>query len=240
MINLFKKKNFENPLPVDIHSHLLPGIDDGVQDMEEALQVIKELIELNYKKLITTPHINSEFYPNTADIIEERLAAVRQKIKEENLPVELHAAAEYYLDETLIEKLDKNEKLLTMGDNYLLFECSFLNEPLYLKDFLFKAQSKGYKPILAHPERYAFVHSNPEIIEDLKSRGILLQVNMMSLAGHYNKAAKKIAEKLIKNQQVDLLGSDCHNSQHIHVIKEAINSKSFQKALDLPLLNYTL
>lgn len=240
MISLFKKKPSVNKLPVDVHSHLLPGIDDGVNDLEDAVEVIRGLSNFGYKKLVTSPHINNEFYPNTPKIINEKLDIVRKELKRLNISIELEAAAEYFLDETLVEKLDNNENLLTFGDKHLLFECSFLNEPLYLKDFLFKAQSKGYKPILAHPERYAFVQNNQEILDDLKNRGVLLQVNMMSLTGHYNKPAKKIADKLIKNGQVDLLGSDCHNKMHLEVIKEAINSKSFQKALDLPLLNYRL
>lgn len=241
MINLFGKKSTpKNPLPVDVHSHLLPGIDDGVRDMEEALEVIQRLSEFGYKKLITTPHINNEFFPNTADIIREKHGQVIKAIKAAGIPVEFEAAAEYFLDETLMDKLEKDEPLLTFGNNHLLFECSFLNEPLYLKDFLFNAQSKGYKLILAHPERYAFIQNNPDMLDDLKNRSVLLQVNMMSLTGHYNKPAKKIAEKLIKKGQVDLIGSDCHNPLHLNIIREAINSKSFRKALDLPLLNYKL
>ncbi|MGK7391858.1 MAG: tyrosine-protein phosphatase [Candidatus Cyclobacteriaceae bacterium M2_1C_046] len=241
MINFFRKRSApENPLPVDIHSHLLPGIDDGVKDINEALEVIKKLVDFGYKKLITTPHINNEFFPNTPEIITEKYNEVKNAIREAAIDVEFEAAAEYFLDETLMEKIEKDEPLLTFGNNHLLFECSFLNEPLYLKEFLFNAQSKGYKLVLAHPERYAFVQNNPDILDDLKNRSVLLQVNMMSLTGHYNKQAKKIADRLIKKGHVDLIGSDCHNPLHVNIIREAINSKSYRKALDLPLLNYQL
>lgn len=239
MISLFKKKIIKE-LPVDIHSHLIPGIDDGVKSIEEALTVLKHFISLGYKKVVTTPHINPEFYPNTPSIIAEGFNELKKAVDEHKLNIEIEFAAEYYLGDELWQNTQEKKELLTFGDNYLLFECSFLNEPFYLKEFIFNVISQGYKPVLAHPERYAFVHHNFQLLEDLKNRGVLLQINALSLIGHYTHYPKKIAERLIKNEMVDFIGSDCHNVHHIELLKEAKHSKSFQKALDLPLLNRQL
>ena len=239
MINFFKKKS-NKTLPVDVHSHLLPGIDDGVATVEEALLILQSLHELGYKKAITTPHINPEFFPNTPENILKVYNKIRDELERAQINIELQVAAEYYLTEELIQKININEPLLTFGDKFLLFECSFLNEPFYLKEFIFKAISSGYKPVLAHPERYAFVMNDFGILEDLKNRGVLFQINAISLAGAYQKGARKIAEKLIRMGMVDLVGSDCHNIHHLELLKAAKSGKSFQKALDLPLLNYQL
>jgi protein-tyrosine phosphatase len=239
VISLFKKKPYHG-LPVDVHSHLLPGIDDGVESIEESLRILKAFHNLDYKKVITTPHVNPEFYPNTSEDILDKYHVVQAALQQENIDIELEVAAEYFLGEELMEKVTQDVPLLTFGGKYLLFECSFLNEPLFLKEFIFKAISLGYKPVLAHPERYAFVYHDFSRLEDLKNRGVLLQINANSLAGAYQKPAKKIAEKMIREQMVDLIGSDCHNFHHIQLLNKTKSSKSFQKALDLPLLNYQL
>ena len=239
MIQLFKKKS-EKTLPVDVHSHLLPGIDDGVKTIEESLQILKEFKGLGYKKIITTPHINPEFYPNTPEIINEKLNELKEAILNEGIDIEVEAAAEYYLGEELMQQVNNNEPLLTFGSKYLLFECSFLNEPFFLRDFIFKVISLGYKPVLAHPERYAFVQANFDILEDMKNRGVLLQLNISSLVGAYQPMARKLAEKMINKGIVDILGSDCHNIHHISYLHEALYNKSFKKAVELPLLNYQL
>lgn len=239
MIGLFKKKSARG-LPVDVHSHLLPGIDDGVKTIEESLEILKTFRSYGYKKVITTPHVNPEFYPNTSEDILKKYDEVKVALQQENIDLQLEVAAEYFLGEELMEKINHDMPLLTFGGKYLLFECSFLNESFFLKEFIFRAMSLGYKPVLAHPERYAFVHNDFSILEDLKNRGVLLQINANSLIGAYQKPAKKTAEKMIRKQMVDLIGSDCHNYHHIKLLNEAKDSKSFQKALDLPLLNYQL
>lgn len=223
-----------------MHSHLLPAIDDGVTDLEEAEKIISEFITLGYKKLITTPHIISDLYRNTPQIIREQLAAVRTFLKERNLNISIDAAAEYYLDDHLFQSLKNNEELLTFGDNYLLFETNFISESLLLKEFVFLATSKGYRVILAHPERYLYLHNQYGKIEDLLARGVKLQVNISSLTGYYSKPAQKLAIELIEKGHVHFLGSDCHNINHIDLIKKARSSKYFEKALTLPLLNNSL
>lgn len=228
-------------LKCDVHSHLIPGIDDGAQTMGDSIALIKEFQKLGYKKIITTPHILTDGYRNTPEIILSGLEKVRAALKTEGVAMELHAAAEYYLDYDFERKLD-NKELLTFGDNYLLFEVSFLYPPDNLNDIIFKLLTSGYKPILAHPERYNFWHSKFSKYEELKEKGVLLQLNINSLTGHYSPETKKVAEMLIEKNMIDLLGSDCHNINHIKLIN---SSALYENALHTlinsgKLLNPTL
>lgn len=225
---------------VDMHSHLLPGLDDGVQSFEETEAIVLRFQEMGYRKLITTPHVMSDFYRNTnADII-NKLNEVNIVLAHKGIDVTLEAAAEYYLDEVLMHRLKADDPLLTFGQQYLLFETNFMTEPLNLKEFIFLATTKGYKPVLAHPERYMYLQSKFEKAEDLIDRGVFFQVNIASLSGYYSKAAQSTAQKLIDKGHIHFLGSDCHTLQHIQLAEETRRNKYFQKAISLPLLNNTL
>lgn len=219
----------------DMHSHLLPGIDDGVKSNEHSLETIRRLMDLGYEKFVTTPHIMSDTYPNTPELIREKLTSLREFLKEQNMNVEVSAAAEYYLDEYTMNAVNGPDDLLTFGNKYLLFETNYLSEPYILKEFIFNATSKGYRPVLAHPERYQYM--TMEKAQDLIDRGVLLQVNLLSLSGFYMKSAQKFAEKLIENKMISFLGTDCHNDQQAVAIKKALQTKAFAKAAELPLLN---
>ncbi len=244
MFGLFKKKVEENPsvapILVDVHSHFLPGIDDGVQSFEEALDILRAFSAMGYKKVITTPHIYWDYYPNTPEIILKKLHVLREKIAETDIDIKISAAAEYFLDDHLISLVENKGKLLTFGENYLLFETSFINQPAYLVDTLFKIFALGLTPVMAHPERYLYMHNNIQLAEDLVDRGVLLQVNINSLTGHYSKEVKKCAEKLIDKNLVSFLGSDCHNMRHVGVLKRSAQTKYFKKLANQPILNNTL
>ncbi|MBL7873934.1 MAG: capsular biosynthesis protein [Cyclobacteriaceae bacterium] len=239
MISFFQKKNkFHNPLHTDIHSHLLAGLDDGVKTQKEAIELVSYFHKLGYQKLITTPHINSDYYRNEPEPIRRVLAELNDALQAESMAVVVEAAAEYYLDEELMKKVDSKENLLTFGQSYLLFETNFLTEPYQLNDFIFKVITQGYKPILAHPERYAYMTLAKA--EDLKNRGVLFQINIPSLVGLYSKPIQQLAYKLIDQGWVDLLGSDCHHATHLQVLEDAVQNKYFRKAVELPLLNNSL
>ncbi len=243
MLNWFKRNSSKEgaTLPViDIHSHLLPALDDGVQSFEEAEAIILQFHKLGYKKLITTPHVMSDFFKNSNEIILAKHTELTRWLALKGIPVEVQAAAEYYLDEELIKKIETNEPLLTFGNNYLLFETNFMTEPLNLKEFIFLATTRGYKPVLAHPERYLYIQNNFSKAEDILNRSVLFQLNISSISGYYSKAAQTIAQKLIDKGWVHLLGSDCHNQQHIQLLEETRHAKYFRKAISLPLLNNTL
>jgi protein-tyrosine phosphatase len=233
-----KKKNFEGLLSTtDLHSHLLPGIDDGVQSIEEALIVIKGFINLGFKKLVTTPHIMYDFYKNDADIITEKLAEVKKALVEASLDIEIEAAAEYYLDENFLALINSDSKLLSFGDNYLLFELSFMTKPLTIKEAVFSMQTKGYKPVLAHAERYLYYHDSIKDLQELSNNGVLLQLNLLSLLGYYSKSVKKMANKLIEKEMISFIGSDCHNATQLMSIGEVLNSAAMNPLQEQKLLN---
>lgn len=237
----FFKKTVSAPkdiLLADMHSHLLAGLDDGVKLNEEAVHIILKFQELGYQKLITTPHIMSDYYRNEPEQIKNALNQLSVILLEKGIDIKVEAAAEYYLDEELIKKLNNQETLLTMGDNYLLFETNFFTEPYQLNEFIFTAITRGYKLILAHPERYQYM--SLEKAEELRDRGVHLQLNIPSLVGAYGKPVMKMAEKLVDKGWVDFVGSDCHNIIHIETLAEAYQNKYFIKALELPLLNNSL
>jgi len=239
---LFKKKKQFNGLitEVDVHSHLLPGIDDGVDTLESSIEVIKGFENLGYKKLITTPHIMHDFYKNNPEIINSKLALVREAMKKEGMGIKLEGAAEYYLDEYFMQLIDTDAPLLTFGDNYLLFELSFVSKPLTIKDAVFKLLTKGYKPILAHPERYLYFHRAYSELMELKESGALLQLNLLSISGYYSKAVRQFANKLINDKKIDLIGSDCHNARQLLALKDTLDSSAMNQLLNLNLLNNTL
>lgn len=241
--SLFSKFSKTDSAPVDfstvktdMHSHLIPGIDDGAKTIEDSITLVRRLHELGYRKAITTPHIMSDFYKNTPEIIHAGLEKVRQAIANENIEFQIEAAAEYYLDDGFLPKLE-NEKLLTFGNNYLLFEISYINCPDNLKEIIFQMQVHGYKPIMAHPERYPFWFNRFDEYRSFKDQGVLLQINANSLSGYYGFEAKKVAEKLIDNEMVDLIGTDMHNLTHAEALKKTAKEKSFRKLLEFNLIN---
>ncbi|MEK6782567.1 MAG: CpsB/CapC family capsule biosynthesis tyrosine phosphatase [Bacteroidota bacterium] len=243
MFSIFKPtaKKASTPLTCDIHSHLLPDMDDGVKTFEESWQIIQRFEDLGYRKLITTPHIMNDFYRNTTVGIQTKKDQLISFLNEKNSSIQIEAAAEYYLDESLIQSIDNNEKLMTFGqERYVLFETNFLTEPYQLNDFIFKITTQRYKPVLAHPERYEYLNKNFTKMEDLRNRGVVFQLNILSLIGFYSVPIQKMAEGMIDKGWIDFIGSDCHNEQYSILIEKAQRTKYFKKALDLPLLNHML
>jgi protein-tyrosine phosphatase len=226
------------PLTTDIHSHLLAQLDDGVKSIDEAVALILRFKSLGYSRIITTPHINNDYYPNDSSAIGEKLIELKTILNEKKILIDIEAAAEYLLDEELSRKIANHEKLLTFGKSYLLFETNFFSEPLNLKEFIFKAMSTGYKLVLAHPERYQYMTLDKA--QDLRDRGVLFQINIPSLVGYYSKPIQKMANQFIDKGWVDFLGSDCHNALHLDLLNDARKNKYYQKALTLPLLNNSL
>jgi tyrosine-protein phosphatase YwqE len=239
--NIFGSKLIQDDVLVDMHSHILPGIDDGSQNIFDSVEMIKFLALKGKKKLIMTPHIMHGVYNNTPEIVYDVLSKLRTEIKNQEINIELEAAAEYYLDEAFIEKLENEEPLLSFGDKkYVLFETSYMNSsPLYNKAvFLMKTQ--GYTPVLAHPERYLYAYQDFEIYVDLLERGVLFQLNTNSLTGYYSLPAQKVAEKLIDKGMVHFIGTDCHKIKHLHHLEKVSKLKYFKKVQELPLLNNSL
>jgi len=215
----------------DMHSHLVPGIDDGSDSLDASVALIKGMKAMGYKKLITTPHIQGEFYKNTPEIILSGLARVKRELIKQNIDIEMEAAAEYLIDDKFEEKY-KSGSLLTFGKKHVLIEFSYFNEHPNLKQYLFDLQIEGYTIVLAHPERYSYWFRNFRKYEEMKDRGILFQININSLAGYYSGEVKKMAEKFIDLNMVDLAGTDMHNLLYLEALQNARHEKALQKLID--------
>ena len=225
MFSLFRKKivipSRLSGLRCDMHSHLIPGIDDGSPDLETSIRLIRGFIELGYKKIITTPHINADILPNTPAIIHAGAAIVTEELRRLNIEIEFRAAAEYLMDERFSELLAAGDTLLTLKDNLVLVELSFAVPAINLKEILFDMQLKGYQPVLAHPERYLYFGANKKWYDQLRDAGCLFQLNLLSFAGHYGPDSKQLVEYLVKKRYVDLLGTDLHHEKHLEILKSS-------------------
>ncbi len=222
---------------VDIHSHLLPCIDDGSKSIEETLFFIEQLQKMGFAEFVTTPHIYKNVWNNSFENISENYNNLLDNLS--NRTIFLTAAAEYMMDDHFFSLLKNGEKLLCLKDNYILVEMSYLNPPMNIYDIIFEIQVAGYKPVLAHPERYNFYHNNTFEYEKLKKQGCLFQANLLSATGYYGKNVSNSLDFLLKNKLVDFAGSDVHHQKHIDsfdnklIIKEidefskALNNNSF-------------
>ncbi|MBA2249553.1 MAG: capsular biosynthesis protein [Chitinophagaceae bacterium] len=229
MFQFFRKKITDNSVPNflnlagDIHSHILPGIDDGSPDIATSLQLIKAMKDIGIHKAVATPHIIGDMYRNTPETINAALAILNDACIKNNLNFEISAAAEYMLDDHFFSLLRRKEKLLTINKNYILTEFSYTSAPDNIEEMLFEILTEGYKPILAHPERYFYYYKNYKIFHKLREIGFLLQVNLLSLTGYYGIAAVKVAKYLFENELVDFVGTDMHHWRHAETLLKKEN-----------------
>jgi len=241
MFSIFKiRKKVAFPfdrLFADMHSHLVPGIDDGSPDLPTSLELINGMIELGFQKLITTPHVLWDMYKNSTQVIEENFNKLQQAIRDEKINVSTGIAAEYFMDDHFDESLQRNETLLTIdASKKVLVEISFVNAPLRLKEQLFDMLMKGYQPVLAHPERYLFFHREKKQYEALKNAGILFQANLLSFAGYYGRAVQDAVEYLVNKDYINFLGTDLHNFRHLENLRNLTLSTTLNKVLDSSVL----
>lgn len=233
----FKKKSplLKELIPsnyIDIHSHLLPAIDDGSTDIENTLLLLNELTLLGFNDFITTPHVMEHVWENTKLSIEKNYTDTALTIKTEGINNSFNVAAEYMLDSNF-SKLYQEEKLLTLKDTYVLVEMSYLSAPLQLYNMLFDLQIAGYKPVLAHPERYNFYHNNTSEYKKLKQAGCLFQLNLLSIVGYYGPQITAAADFLLKNNLIDFVGSDVHHMKHISFFNKNIVVKNIDPLKDI-------
>ena len=231
-------------LGADMHSHLLPGLDDGAETLAQSVALLGAMRDLGYRKLILTPHIMGDFYKNSPATIQPALVQLRAAAVTAGLgDVQLECAAEYYLDEWLGGKLESGEELLSFGGDkrYLLLETSYMNEPFNFHDIIFRLKALGYQPVLAHPERYTYFYGRFSDLQKIHENGVLFQLNLNSLAGYYSTGAQRVAEKLIDARLVDFVGTDAHNLKHTDVLRTKVLATEYlRKVLALPLLNKSL
>lgn len=237
MFNLFKKRveavPFSGKLPVtlDIHSHILPGIDDGSPDIETSVELIKGLYNLGIRRSIATPHIIGDMYRNTPETINNALEKVKHACKKAKISMQLSAAAEYMIDDYFLALLKSKAPLLTLHKNILLTEISYATPPVNLGTIASNIIAEGYRPILAHPERYFFYHRNFDQYYRLKEMGFILQVNLLSLTGYYGSGAKKAARFILEKELAPLVGTDLHHHYHLAAFTDPKNLSAIHRFL---------
>lgn len=210
---------------VDIHSHILPKIDDGSKSMDESVALLRRMHGYGIKHIICTPHVMESVWENSSKTIQKRLEALNAHLKSIQFnDITITAAAEYMLDANFGHLL-KTEKLRTLNDNYILVELSFLNAPINLYETLFNIQIAGYKPVLAHPERYSYFHNDFSTYKKLKDAGCLFQLNLLSLSNYYGSEVTAVAEALLKQQLIDFVGTDTHRQQHLDFLEKIVDRK---------------
>jgi len=237
MFSFFKNKQTAQvataqlPFTTDMHSHILPGIDDGSPDVQTSIELVKGLMALGVDTSIATPHIIGDLYRNNPDTINSALKLLQDELKKQEIDFKVSAAAEYMLDSYFFELLNGKTKLLTLKDNIILTEFSYASVPEDPGKMSFAIIMEGYTPILAHPERYPYYYGNYPMYHHLVDLGFLLQVNMLSLAGHYGKDALKVAQYLLKNDLVSYIGTDMHHDRHLRGLSDSRNLKTFNQLL---------
>ena len=229
MFNLFRKKPIlADLIPegfVDIHSHILPGIDDGAKDVEESLSLISQMKEMGFSKIIGTPHTYQGLYDNTNESIRDSFNLLKKKLKED---IEIDYGSEYMIDGSLLKRIE-DESLLTLKDNYVLVEMSFISAPNDLYEIIFQLILNNYTPILAHPERYTFLFNNFDEFVKLKKVGCNFQLNLLSTTGYYGKDVVKLTDRILKNNMIDFVGSDIHRQKHIDCFQNKVKIKEIGK-----------
>jgi tyrosine-protein phosphatase YwqE len=225
MLSFFKSKPYLKDLLgshfIDIHSHILPGIDDGAKDISKSIELVKAFQELGISQIITTPHISHYVWNNSPEIIQNKLIETRNSLEEKKINTPIRAAAEYFMDDWF-ENHFKNEKLLTLKDNYVLVEISYQSPPINLHKIIFDLKVAGYVPVLAHPERYIYFHKNLDEYGKLKNLGCLFQLNLLATIGYYGSKAAKTADELLKKGMYDFCGTDIHHRKHIEAFQEKV------------------
>lgn len=212
-------------IKVDIHSHLIPGIDDGAPTLDHSISMIKSMQKVGFEKLITTPHIHPKF-PNSEKSIKKNLESLKKNLLENEIKIKIEAGAEYFVDHEFIDKINSKEPLLSFGDRFVLIECSFTVKPFFFESVIYKLKEAGYRPVLAHPERYRFLEGDIDWLKEIKMTGVMFQVTLGSIGGYYGTTAKKLGHELIKEGMVDFLGSDLHRSSQIEFLMKGLNTKA--------------
>jgi tyrosine-protein phosphatase YwqE len=233
MFSFFKKEK-RIPLPslkIDLHSHLIPGIDDGSKSIDESISLLKGMEILGYQKIITTPHIMTDAYRNTPEIITAGLKKLKNAAQINGIQIEIEAAAEYYFDDGFLNLLKKNE-ILSINNRYLLFETSYISKPLQIEEMIFEITSSGYTPVMAHPERYHYIKDPLQEYKRFQKLGVLFQVNLNSFGGYYGKSAKTLADFLSHHGMISFLGSDLHHHKHLNSLQNILNSSVYKKIFE--------
>ena len=239
MFNIFQRKSKKDAklfYTTDVHSHILPGVDHGSQSVEESLEMLQAQLDMGISHVMCTSHVTAETFENTPESLTAAYEELKNAIAREGLPINIYVSAEYRIDEYWTQEYEAGH-LLPLPGNHVLLENSFAQELIGIDNMMFELQVKGYRPILAHPERYRYYNDRRDRYKTLHNASVKFQINILSLAGYFGKGARERALWLIQNNLCDMLGSDMHNMEHARLIKEYIGSKDWRKLCekyDLP------
>lgn len=234
MFNIFKSKPVEAAelcFSTDIHCHLAPGIDDGSKDATHSADIIERMQAMGIKRIFVSPHITNVTYENNAETIGAAMTELRAELKRRGNDIELHSHAEHRIDELFADML-RAKTIQPLPDNFLLIENSFYQEPWNIDQLVFDLQVSGYRPILAHPERYFYYYKNKNRYTTLHNAGLLFQINLLSLASAYGKEERRIAEWLIGENLVDFIGTDIHGMSHVEAIEKYLHTKEAHRDME--------
>jgi protein-tyrosine phosphatase len=225
---------------VDIHSHLVPGVDDGVLDPAQTLACLRQFVDWGIKRVVTTPHISQDRYRNSPDTLLAWKSELQQLIEYHHIPVKFEVAAEYMLDDLFLELLHKDELLSFGSERYVLFELGRASAPRFVDEIVFHLRVKGYQPVLAHPERYFYFHENPKPLAEFRRGGCLFQLNWGSFTGRYGRRVKTQAQQMLKSNWVDFVGSDIHHPNELPKMETFFSTPEYAQLKSQKLLNQSL
>ena len=224
---------------VDIHNHILPGIDDGAKTVKESVELIRGFRELGITNLVATPHIMNNLYQNTKETITASMDLLTNELITNDLKdISIEAAAEHMIDDNFEELLERDE-VMPMRKSYLLVEMSYLQASINFDDATQRVMKKGFFPILAHPERYGYWHTNKVNYSVYKKKGVQYQLNLLSLSDYYGPEVHKMALNLIDHGLIDYIASDIHRKDQIDYLKEIKIKRGLLEKV-LPLINKTI
>ncbi|MGB5664455.1 tyrosine-protein phosphatase [Eudoraea sp.] len=242
MFHIFSKKKYLVDYLhnfVDIHNHILPGIDDGAKNVQESVDLIRGFKELGITNLVATPHIMSNLYPNTKETITNSLDLLTNALLANDLKdISIEASAEHMIDDNFEELLEQGE-VMSMRKQYLLVEMSYLQASINFDDAIQNVMKKGLFPILAHPERYGYWHTNKNNYSKYKKKGVQYQLNILSLSDYYGPEVHKMALNLLDHGLIDYIASDIHRREQIEYLKEIKINAGLSESI-IPLINNTI
>jgi protein-tyrosine phosphatase len=207
---------------VDLHSHVLPGVDDGVKTLEDSRELLSGLRALGYSRVVATPHMRTARFENSAEGLRHAMNVLREQLGDDAALPEIDLAAEHHLDDVIFERLVRGEGLPYPGGTAALIELPEARFPLGVEHRFFDLMVRGIRPVIAHPERYLPLFSSSEPLATWVSRGVAAQLDLMSLVGRYGKNQRKAAERMLDEGLYLVAASDVHQPKHLALVAEAL------------------
>ena len=208
---------------IDFHTHIIPNIDDGARDVEETFNLIQEAKQVGFDGIVLTSHYIENYYDTAVAERDMWVNVIKENLRNKGLDINLYLGNEIYISENMMELLIDGKASTINNSCYVLFEMPLNVEPMNLYDAIYSLQENKLIPILAHPERYKFIQKEPELVNDLIEKGVLMQANYGSIIGQYGAKAQMIVRKFFEANMIHFLGSDVHRQKTIYrIIPEAI------------------